>query len=157
MRRPDARILLEAVTFRSGHGLLKACGEDVGWRNEGKPCAAPEWTPAHHVQVSHTQGEQVELTLALADPGAEGPIEIRGEGPQGLRFEGEEAHPAARVAIDLGSAAPLERKVARLAFDVTWSAGEGEAPLARGGPRTSSTSRPAGPATISRTSGPRTA
>ncbi len=124
--RAERRIVLEAVTFRSGHGLLKACTGDVGWKNAGAPCAAPEWTPEQHVPVSHTLGERVELTLALGAAGARGPLEIVGEGPKDLRFAGDEAHPAARVVVDVGSAAPLPSRIAKISFDVAWSAGDGE-------------------------------
>lgn len=126
---PEA-ILLKAVAFRSAHGLLKACSEDIGWKNGGEGCPAPAWTRARHGPVSHTLGDPIQLELTLNIPDrAEGdpPISIHGEGPGGLYLAPDEEPPAQRGTVDVRSKGPLARRIAKLRFAVRWYEGDGEA------------------------------
>jgi hypothetical protein len=123
------RIVLEAVSFRSSHGLLKACSGDVGWENAGEPCPAPEWTAPHVGPVSHTLGEKVRIALILEAPDRaedEGPLDIHGDGPEGLSFSPLDAAPAAGREVDVGSRRPLARRIDKRRFAVRWSSGDGE-------------------------------
>ena len=119
-------IVLEAVTFRSAHGLLKACRSNAGWKNAGDPCAAPEWTAAHHRPVSHTLGEEILLELTVKIPeGAEGAL--HGKGPGGLRLSSGGASTVRKGVVTVHSSRPFSRKIEKLTFTVRWSGGGGEA------------------------------
>jgi hypothetical protein len=117
--------VLEAVTFRSAHGLLAACDLDVGWRDAGAPCPTPEWTRGHHVPVSHTLGKVVdlELTLDLPERAPDAPLVLRGEGPEGVLLVHEGA---VRGGVALArSRDPLPQRIQKIAFTVHWSEGGG--------------------------------
>jgi hypothetical protein len=122
-----ARVLLEAVDFRSGHGILKACGEDVGWKNAGDPCPSPAWTPARSSPVSHTLGEPVhlELTLGKPDRAERATIDVHGEGPDGLRLAPADGERARGDKLSVVSTSPLGRRIAKVSFGVRWSDGRG--------------------------------
>lgn len=126
-RRGRDATVLEAIAFRSAHGLMKACGGDVGWKNAGDPCGPPQWTPEDALPVSHTLGEKVELALTLKKPEAEerGPApEIHGEAPEGLRLDPRGA-PAPGATALVVSSGPLAGGIEKLDFSVRWSGGEG--------------------------------
>ena len=120
-------IKLKSLEYESDHGLLKDCTGRSGWKNAGKLCPDPEWTPRGQAPVSHTMDSQVKLRLRLAPSAADVPS-IRGAGPHGMAFP---AHvldsPREGENIDLASTRRLEKKIQRLDFSVRWSeAGESE-------------------------------
>jgi hypothetical protein len=123
-----AAIQLESLEFESDHGLLKDCAGQFGWKNAGKPCPDPEWTPKVQVPVSHTMDQSVKLRLRLAEDAAAAAQAIRGAGPLGMAFLAQRlVLPLRMTEVDLASDRPLEKKIRRLGFSVRWSApGESE-------------------------------
>jgi hypothetical protein len=90
----------------------------------------PEWTPSYRVPVSHTLGEKALLALKVQIPdrpeSAEH-LDVRGQGPEGLRFSRLDASPMAGGTIVVASTHPLARKIEKLDLAVRWSAGGGGA------------------------------
>lgn len=116
----DSKVRLLAIECRSGQGLLKGCGEDIGWRNEGTPCPDAQWTPRRRAPISHTMGKPVRIALTVVSP-ADGArlTAVRGVGPAGLSFEGPVA-PLER-SVKLVSRVPLPSKVGKLQAPLRWS------------------------------------
>lgn len=121
------RIVLEAVDFQSAHGLLKACEEDVGWRNAGERCAGPAWTPSLRHPVSHTLTDRVRIALRLDLPERARSPSIRGVGPGDLVLAPDGDRAARDGAEIVHSTGSLSTRIEKLAFDVRWSEGGGEA------------------------------
>ena len=122
---PEAAVTLEGLTFRSAHGLLRGCEGRESWRNAGEPCSPPDWTPAGNHPVSHTGGEKLrlELLLTLQSPGeGTGPLALLGKGPQELTLarQGISLGPGS-TAVEVVSARPLEKRIAKLSLEIRWS------------------------------------
>jgi hypothetical protein len=89
----------------------------------------PQWTEPQRGPVSHTLGEKVQIALTVEAPDpAEGgePLDIHGQGPEGLTFWPVVAMPAERGRIDVGSHRPLAKRVEKRQFAVRWSSRSGE-------------------------------
>jgi hypothetical protein len=113
-------IKLKSLEYESDHGLLKDCAGRFGWKNAGKPCPEPEWTPRVQAPVSHTMDSQVKVRLSLAENAA-AVQSIRGAGPHGMTFPPQNlALPPAAPDIVLASDRRLGKKIQRLDFSVRW-------------------------------------
>ena len=119
-----ATVLLEAITFTSSNPMLKACDEDVGWRNAGTLCAAPAWTPQRQRPISHVMGEMVRIVVPLGLPdGAQGPKEadLHGNGSDGVRFAHDRISLSSHaVEVAMISSRPLPRQIAKLSLGIQW-------------------------------------
>lgn len=122
---------LRAVEFPAGQGVLKACQEDVGWRDAGDPCPAPAWTPERQSPIVLTLGESVVVAISLAPHeggGGPGAVEITGAGPGVIRFRREGVSLTGRSArVEMTSSRPLPKRVAKITLGIDWAAGDGEA------------------------------
>ncbi|MCC6557622.1 MAG: hypothetical protein IT372_32110 [Polyangiaceae bacterium] len=130
VRAPGERpaVALESIRILSDHDILKVAGEDAGWRNEGAPSAAPEWTPAAARPTIHSIDEPVRLALALRmDGAAPAPVVLRGRGAAGLSFDAlapPAPAPGEPVFAPATSARPLDRRIRKLALDIDWAAAD---------------------------------
>jgi hypothetical protein len=121
-----AEIALEAMEVESNHDLLKACFEDVGWRDAGKPCDPPEWKPNRSVPITVTLGESLRVTLSLRANAPARP-KIRGVGPGALRFSRDDVTLAAgQNKVSFISTRPLPRRIEKVDLGIRWSATTGE-------------------------------
>jgi len=117
-------LALRAIDFTSSHQLLKACAEDVGWKNAGRLCATPDWTPDRRQPISLTMGERLVVVLTLAAPAGAPLVNLRGQGPGALRFAGDAVRPAGSV--QLVSSVAVPRRIARLSLGIDWSTSGGD-------------------------------
>jgi len=120
-RAPENAISIESIQFESDHGLLRGCGEDIGWRWPGRRCPEPQWSPSSVVPISHTMGEKIRLRLALDAKAAAGPILLRGEGPDGISFTESISLLPGATSIPLTSEGALGRRMRKLSLDLRWS------------------------------------
>ena len=112
------KVGLREIRFPSGHGVLKACEGDVGWRNGGRACRPPEWTPDRQLPISHTMGERVRLSVGVSGDAAEG-VELGASGP--LDFVRAEV-PLGGGKVEMVSSRPLPRRIAKIDLGLSWSA-----------------------------------
>lgn len=119
-------LALRAIEFPSSHRLLKACTEDVGWKNAGSPCAAPEWTPERREPITHTMGESLQVVLTLAAPkDAPRPekVDLRGEGPMAIRFARDAAPITGEsTTVEITSTRPIPKRITKVSLGIRWSA-----------------------------------
>lgn len=123
-------LALRAITYPSSHHLLKACTEDVGWKNAMSLCPAPEWTPERQEPISHTMGEDVRIALTLKTPD-NGPrpelVDLRGEGPGALRFSRDDIEISGNSThVEIASSRPIPKRIAKVSLGIRWSAPSGE-------------------------------
>lgn len=120
-------VKLQSLDFTSNHHLLKGCKEDIGWRNAGAPCPAPEWTPNAASPVSLTMDQPLAVRLSVnvtgGDPRAL-PVTIHGLAPAGLGVVRPNLGTGSGASSFVGaSSGKLEKKIQKLDLTIQWKAG----------------------------------
>lgn len=118
------RVELVDIEFSSDHGIMRGCGGEDTWKNEGARCAAPEWTAARQFPISHSMGEGVDLTIRVRAAALNGGgVDIRGEAPGALWFGRDDVIVGPEGArARMVSSRPLPRRIGRFGLGIRWSA-----------------------------------